>query len=313
MRWTWIGGHRGEGRLRVLAPAKLNLYLEVGAKRQNGYHDIDSLFQAVSLYDELEFLKTDDGKVDLEEEGIFEVEKNIVYKAAVEFRERFLPPGSSLGVQIRLCKKIPQGAGLGGGSSDAAATLMALRMLWSTETNGCDLWPLATSLGADVPFFLVGGTARCRGRGERVESFAEVFDAQEPFHYVLAWPRINVSTKEAYEALDASRDASFALTLPSRLDSMLPVEICNQLRGGQLFFNRFEEVVSGIFPQLGALHEALSRRGFVRVLMSGSGSTMYGCCRSADEVASVSADLRKDLDADIFAVSSERSHGGLQG
>lgn len=298
-----------EGGLRVRASAKLNLYLEVGGRRPDGYHDIDSIFQEVSLHDELELFPTRDGRVVLEEEGICEAEKNLVHRAASRFRQRFLPAGSPLGVRVRLRKGIPQGAGLGGGSSDAAATIVAVARLWGVRPDRDEVVRLAAELGSDVPFFLVGGTARCRGRGEVVESWSAAFDGEDPFHYVLAYPRINVSTKGVYEALDAARGPDCALTPPSPLDSMRPVDARDLLRGGRLLFNRFEEVVYRQFPELRKIHATLGGEPFVKVLMSGSGSTVYGLCRDAREAEDLATALRGRVEADIYAVSSERAHG----
>jgi len=212
---------------------------------------------------------------------------------------------------MRVRKRIPEGAGLGGGSSDAAATLVALARLWNLPVTAVDLVPVAAELGSDVPFFLVGGTARCRGRGERVESWAEAFDAAGPFHYVLVYPKVKVSTKIAYDSLDAARGPAFTLTPPSPLDSMRPVEVQVRLRGGQLFYNRFEEIVYRIFPEVGRVCLALSEEPFVKVLMSGSGSTIYGLCRSAPEAEATAQRLRRRLDADILTASSERCHEGF--
>ena len=298
--------------LRVLAPAKLNLYLEVGAKRPDGYHDVDSIFQAITLHDEIEFRRADGGRLELEEVGIAEAEKNLVYRAAWKLRERFFRSGPLPGARIRLRKRIPEGAGLGGGSSDAAASLIALSIVWGIPARPEDLLPLAAELGSDVPFFLVGGTARCCGRGERVESWADAFDKEDPFHYVLVYPRVKVSTKLVYEALDAVRGPGSTLTPSSPLDSMPFVDIRAQLRCGKLFFNRFESVVYEIFPELRKLHDFLMREPFLGVLMSGSGSTIYGVCQSAEDAQRIAAGLRGRLGADVYTASSERSHSGLK-
>ncbi|MBI4602081.1 MAG: 4-(cytidine 5'-diphospho)-2-C-methyl-D-erythritol kinase [Planctomycetes bacterium] len=294
------------GGLRVLAPAKVNLYLEVGPRRADGYHDLDSLFQAIDLHDELEVLGAPEGTLELEEAGIAEGERNLVVRAARRLLESGLvPPGRRPGARLRLKKRIPEGAGLGGGSSDAAAALVGLARLWRLAASRRELLPLAASLGSDVPFFLSGGTARCRGRGELVESWSHAFPAGAPFHYVLVYPRIKVSTKRAYEALDASRGSADALTAPSPLDSMPPVAVRTELGRGHLFFNRFETVVCSAFPELRRLHETLCKEAFVKVLMSGSGSTIYGLARSAEEARRIAGKLRTQLEADVFLARSE--------
>src|SRR5437867_6389888 len=189
MRWE-----RMENGLKVWAPAKLNLHLEVGPKRSDGFHEIDSIFQAITLYDELELENTPDGRIWLEEEGIAEAEKNLVFRAAkllqdLLLEQRIFTPQRRLGARVRLRKRIPEGAGLGGGSSDAAATLLGLASLWEAPVHRNQLFDLALSLGSDVPFFLVGGPARCRGRGVKVDSWVKAF-GKKTFHYVLACPRV---------------------------------------------------------------------------------------------------------------------------
>jgi 4-diphosphocytidyl-2-C-methyl-D-erythritol kinase len=300
--------------IRVLTPAKLNLYLEVGPKRPDGFHDIDSLFQAVSLFDELEFLEAPGNEVSLEEEGISLGPGNLVLTAARRLQESCFPSSAARpGARIRLRKTIPQGAGLGGGSSDAAATLVGLSVLWGIPPEGSRLQEIALSLGSDVPFFLVGGTARCRGRGEQVESWAEWFDPHEPFHYVLAYPKLNVSTKLVYDTLDAVRGPNFTLTHPSPLDSMPPESVRTQLGCGRIFYNRFESVAYTVFPELQSLHDRLSEEPFRKVLMSGSGSTVYGVCGSAEEAERIACKLKGHLPAEVFTACSEPRHGWVRG
>jgi 4-diphosphocytidyl-2-C-methyl-D-erythritol kinase len=305
---------RTQKGLRVLAPAKLNLYLEVGPKRPDGYHEIDSLFQAVSLFDELELLEVPGSEITLEEEGISLGPGNLVLTAARRLQEGCFPSSAARpGARIRLRKSIPQGAGLGGGSSDAAATLVGLSVLWGIPPEAARLQGVALSLGSDVPFFLVGGTARCRGRGERVESWAQWFDPHEPFHYVLVYPKLNISTKLVYDTLDAVRGPNFALTAPSPLDSMHPESVKTQLDCGKLFYNRFESVVYKVFPELQSLHDLLTGESLLKVLMSGSGSTVYGVCRSAEEAESIARKLKGHVPADVFTARSEPRHGWVRG
>jgi 4-diphosphocytidyl-2-C-methyl-D-erythritol kinase len=295
-----------EGGLAVLAPAKINLYLEVGPKRPDGFHDIDSIFQAIALHDRLEFTAVSDGTISLEEEGIAEMQRNLVYRAAMKLRESpLVPRGRRLGARIRLTKRIPEGAGLGGGSSDAAATLVALSRLWALDARREDLLPLAAELGSDVPFFLSGGIARCRGRGERVEDWAHLFGGPAPFHYVIIHPGWKVPTKLAYEALDEDRGAGSTLTPPSPLDSIPPAEIRSRMLCGDVFYNRFESVVFKRYPQLESLHKTLSQRPFLKVLMSGSGSALYGVVGTAVEAARIAGDLRETPCPFVCSASSE--------
>jgi 4-diphosphocytidyl-2-C-methyl-D-erythritol kinase len=287
---------------RVRAPAKLNLFLEVGGRRADGFHEIDSVLHEVTLHDEIEIEATGDGEIRLEEKGIAEAEKNLVYRAAAKLKESGLVRDSRKGARIRLEKRIPQGAGLGGGSSDAAATLRALARLWGAVEDPGALHRIAAELGSDVPFFLTGGTCRCRGRGEEVTSWNDAFSHEDPLHFVLVYPRVPVPTKLAYEALARSRGVDFALTPSSVLDSMHPTVARTRFGSGQLFFNRFESVVYPAFPELEGIHARLNEEPFLKVLMSGSGSTIYGVCKNADEASGLARKLGAELAADVYAV-----------
>ena len=151
--------------MKVKANAKINLYLDVISKRSDGYHNIETIMQEISLADELEILANKTGAINLTVSGKFAVspgKENIVYKACELVRDKF---GIKAGVDIHLIKNIPFGAGLGGGSSDAAAVITALSRLWQIDFSELEL---ATSLGADVPFFLNGGRAFAEGIGEKL-------------------------------------------------------------------------------------------------------------------------------------------------
>jgi len=297
--------------IRVLAPAKVNLYLEVGplltSGEYKGYHEIDSIFQSITLFDELELRWEPRGEIVLEEEGIREAEKNLVFRAAERLASSPIARGrTGLGARLRLCKRIPEGAGLGGGSSDAAAALLGLNVLWGLGATPAELAPLALELGSDVPFFLVGGTARCQGRGERVTDWSEAFDRYDPLHYVLAYPRRKAPTRLVYEALDAQRGPEFALTAPSPLDSMPPASVREHLGYGSVFFNRFEAVVLAAYPEVERLHAELLREPFLKVLMSGSGSTVFGVCRTAQAAEEIASRLRARVQADVFVAATLR-------
>ena len=276
--------------LRVRAPAKLNLYLEVGGLRPDGFHELDGIFQTISLHDELELRLRDDGRIVLEEEGIDEGERNLVHRAAVALRGASGPRFARRGAHIRLEKRIPHGSGLGGGSSDAAATLIALARLWDIPVSLPDLREVGAGLGSDVPFFFHGGTARCRGRGERVTPWPEA-DAAEPFHHVIVCPGVHTSTRDVYAALDPSSPsnpssnhrAHFTLTRSSPIDSMPVAEFLDRLREGEVVFNRLEAVSCRLRPELGEVASRMKGEPFTAVAMTGSGSAFFGMCRTAGE------------------------------
>lgn len=296
-----------ENGLRVLAPAKLNLHLEVGPGRADGFHPIDSVFQTVTLFDELDFEVDPGGAIELEERGIACAEENLVSRAARRLQEWGRDQGADpAGARIRLRKRIPQGAGLGGGSSDAAATLVALSRLWTLTPTAAELLSLAGELGSDVPFFLFGGTCRCRGRGEQVLPLDGVFTPGKSLFYVLVYPRVIVPTSFVYKELDNSGAPGNGLTPSAALDSIPTTALGDELRQGKLFFNRLESVVFSAFPELQHLRERMAREPFLATQLSGSGSTIFGVCGSALDAERIAGRLCASVEADIYSVRNEQ-------
>jgi 4-diphosphocytidyl-2-C-methyl-D-erythritol kinase len=183
--------------LQVKAPAKLNLHLEVLGRRPDGFHEVRTVMQAVSLCDLLTFALREDGGIALRCSGadLPVDERNLVVRAALMLKERHRV---ARGAAISLTKRIPVGGGLGGGSADAAVALLALSRLWGVEAAAEDVRDMAARLGSDVPFFLSGGTALCEGRGERVLPLA----CGRPMHYVLVMPPFSLSTARVYAAAE---------------------------------------------------------------------------------------------------------------
>ena len=268
--------------LRLQAPAKINLYLNVGEKRPDGYHEIDSLFQMIDLYDELQFHERKE-RIELVLIGPRAdrlVGENLVLKAARLLQEA---SGTRLGAAIRLEKRIPVGSGLGGGSSDAAATLAGLNRLWGIGWPREELLPLAAQLGSDVPFFLGPPTARVGGRGERVEKVS----LGQLLKIVLVFPGVSIATAWAYAALDER----LGLTKDPRKFSIKRFS-----NGGQEVLsdllrqtNDFELVVLPAYPEVARAKDSLQRNGAVLTRMSGSGSTVFGLFRegAAGEKAAI--------------------------
>ena len=188
-----------EPPISVAAPAKINLSLEILRRRDDGYHDVATVLQTVDLADELAFTPASEIVVEGDTEGIPQ-EENLVYRAACLFQDHL---GETRGARIGLHKRIPLAAGLGGGSTDAAATLVGLCRLWERDLRRGELAALAAELGSDVPFFLYGGTALAEGRGERVTPLPPLRHAD----LVLVAPPIDLPAKTAtlYRSLDPRR------------------------------------------------------------------------------------------------------------
>jgi 4-diphosphocytidyl-2-C-methyl-D-erythritol kinase len=250
-------------RLTLEAFAKVNRSLRVLGKRSDGYHELDTIFQTVDLSDRLDFLEGEsgDGEVSLTIEGLSlpVTEENLILRAARALAKR---TGTRRGARIHLSKKIPIGGGLGGGSSNAASTLLGLSALWNLNLLHADLAALAASLGSDVPFFLVGGRARGTGRGEILEPLPD--GPQE--WLVLVFPGFSISTAMVYGVLRAS-----ALT-----DSTVATNLRGSDSGGGPDRNDLEPAAESLRGELRRFRAALSDFGATNARLSGSGSTVFG-------------------------------------
>jgi 4-diphosphocytidyl-2-C-methyl-D-erythritol kinase len=258
------------GCAKIKACAKLNLHLEIGPVRPDGFHDLNSLFQLVSLADELTFRVRSGQGANIEGGFPFPAEENIIAKACELF---FARTGIHAGIDIFVEKNIPMGAGLGGGSSDAAATLRALDALFGTGLSSQELCSLGERLGSDVPFFLSGACALVGGRGERVEAIEGRSDLQA----VIVDPRFPVSTKDAYSLWDRSgaKRSAFALTAGD-------IRAAYAKNADEwVFFNSFFPLISAQRPVLVDIREELIEDGALYSEMSGSGSSMFGIFDSA--------------------------------
>jgi 4-diphosphocytidyl-2-C-methyl-D-erythritol kinase len=268
--------------VEVLAPAKLNLFLEVLGRRPDGYHDVETLMVAVNLCDRLTFADDPSGRITLrcDDPCLPTGPANLVVRAAERLRAA---TGCPRGATITLEKAIPAQAGLAGGSSDAAATLVALDRLWELHTSSERLDALAGEVGSDVAFFLHAPAAVGRGRGERVEAVP----LTRAFHFVLVCPPIGLSTAEVYRHLHP----------PERPRPIGPV--LEALAGGspealgRCLFNRLQPVAEALQPRLGRVRHALDDLGpsLDGHLMSGSGSAYYGLGRDLDAVTAAAHQL----------------------
>jgi 4-diphosphocytidyl-2-C-methyl-D-erythritol kinase len=265
----------GSPPVRARCPAKLNLFLEVLAKRPDGYHEIDTVMvEAPGPGDGLEAEETAGPGATLEVahapgwsgEPVPSDDRNLALRAARLVLEEARSPR---GVRLRLLKSIPAGAGLGGGSSDAAAALRAVNRLLGDPVAPARLAELALALGSDVPYFLAGGAARARGRGERVESLDLALPP--PFRFSLFEPHLRVSTAEVYARCRPApagerRDPAAVLAALRSGDATALAAAC---------FNRLEEPAREVCPDLGRALDAVRARGLGPVHLSGSGASFF--------------------------------------
>lgn len=247
---------------RFFAPAKINLGLSVLGVRENGYHDLHSLMVPLTVGDELEIRPAEALTLRVEGADLPTDGRNLVYRAARAYLDA---AGVTGGADIVLHKRLPLASGLGGGSSDAASTLLALAELYPSDV---DLPALALSLGADVPFFLLGGAALAQGVGERLTPIHDL----PPVHLVLANAGAEISAGDAYRWLDETGDFSS----PLRLDAIRQALASS---AEVPYFNSLQAGVLAHFPSVLTTLEALADAGLHSVLMSGSGATCFGLAR----------------------------------
>jgi 4-diphosphocytidyl-2-C-methyl-D-erythritol kinase len=266
----------------VRAPAKVNLYLDVVGKRKDGYHEISTLFLKIRLADKLYFKKIKKGiKLSCTGIPVPTDSSNLVYKAALLMQQA---GKTGQGVHIRMVKNIPVGAGLGGGSSDAAATLRGLNRLWKLWLPEKTIFRLGARLGADVPFFLLKETAAWgRGRGDRLTPVKLL----KKFWFVLIKPAFAISTKEIYSGITGN------LT-KKKNDVKLLVHALNNYDVtvvGKLLYNRLETVAFKRYSSLTRFKKMLSALGVRAVLMSGSGSVIFGLLDAQEKALCVQRQL----------------------
>jgi len=285
--------------VKIRAPAKINLRLKVVGKRADGYHLLDTIMVPVSLYDEIEIHKlriapTQEKsadeliKITCDDPAVPAGEENLVYRAAqlILKNRRGMPA-----VHIHIRKSIPLGAGLGGASTDAAATLVGLNRLFKLRQSFPKLEKMALSLGADVPFFIRARPARARGIGERLSPLGEL----PRIWSVIIYPGFPVSTAWVYGNLAAKLTKPIANTsIATSLKSF------DQL--SSLLENDLESVTLDRYPEIGLLKQKLLREGAPRVLMSGSGSSVFGVFASKQAALTAFERLRKEEGARAFLV-----------
>lgn len=296
--------NRGESAAFCSSPAKINLFLEVVDKRSDGYHNIESVFCGISLHDTLAAEVADGGEITLEcaAPDIPRDERNLAIRAAKALQQRYAVPG---GMHFRLEKTIPTGSGLGGGSSNAAAALRLANMLWGVNAPDGELREIAVRIGADVPFFLHGGTCLCRGVGEIITPLAAGLPASVGMGLFL--PPIHSDTAAAYRTL----------RLPPPGRHRPAARFIEALERGDVdaieeeAFNRFEATVFAALPALARFKTGLEERIGRPARMSGSGSGLWFLLRAGEEIGPDAVRWAEGEGARLerFTVNSDRKPG----
>jgi 4-diphosphocytidyl-2-C-methyl-D-erythritol kinase len=255
-------------KLHLQAPAKINLYLKVLRRRHDGYHELSTWMQKLKLADEITLSSVSTGiKLHCHGTDLAADESNLAHKAAILFLQK---TGLKTGVEIKLVKNIPVAAGLGGGSSDAAAVLTGLNKLFSAGLSEKELMEFGLCLGADVPFFVSGCSAAiATGIGEKLQGK----DSLKECWFVLVNPGFPVSTKWVFENFDRVQPLNFALRSRDN-----PYILGREINGSmpEKLFNDLESVTTARYPEVSKLKKKLTDLGASAVLMSGSGPTVFG-------------------------------------
>lgn len=297
--------HSGN-QLSIASPAKLNLYLELLGKRDDGFHELETVMTTVSLYDQLSFSLCSGSESTLQVQALGIAQSaeiptgpdNLVLAALQQLSEwaaAHRPNIDLPGIRIRLIKRIPSAAGLGGASSNAVAALLAGNRLWKLGLNFDQLVQLAANLGSDVPFFLYCGVALCRGRGEIVEPKLHHCDWQ----FVIVKPQAGLPTRDMFASVsfDSPHPADAAMMLAG-LNSGDKRRVANNL------FNRFGRVANAIAEELDEVAARFDRLACLGHQLSGSGSSYFGVFDNRRQAAAAAAILQAQLPSmGVFTVS----------
>ena len=276
--------------MKLRMNAKVNLFLKVAGRRPDGFHEIETIFQTVSLADELTASVAPVLEVQMRAAGTAGAalpgpEENLVTKAARALQE---VTGTTLGARIEVDKRIPVAAGLGGGSADAAGTLLALVELWRLDVPRDELHRIAADLGSDVPYCLGGGTALAAGRGESLTSLP----ATSELWFVLGLSRESLLTRDVYELWDTLGSPEEAQPAP-----MMMALGARDVEGvAALLHNDLEAAAVTALPQLAKRKEALIEAGALGAIVSGSGPTILGMARDEEHAEDVARRVRGTFD-----------------
>lgn len=258
---------------RIKAYCKVNLSLDISGKREDGYHDIETLFQSINLYDTIDLEESEEFSINITEKSIPLNMQNTVTKAYMLFKEEF---GKKAGLShwkefsLFVNKNVPIGAGMGGGSSDGAAVLRFLNTYYDEPFNKNEMEKMALSIGADTVFLLYGGTALGRGLGDVLE-FSR-FEEFDKYNVLIVYPNIHISTKWAYENVEKY------LTNDKNLFKIksLKIDFKEFIRSLKFSYNVFEPLVYNYYPRLQEIKDKIAKRRPVLSMMTGSGSAIYG-------------------------------------
>ncbi len=276
--------------IKLNSQAKLNLFLSIGSKLENGFHEINSIFHQINLHDKISIKKIDENKTIIKS-NIKEIENedNLSFKAASLLRKNY---GINEGVEINIDKKIPLGAGLGGGSSNAASTIIALNNLFNLNLNKNKLMEFASKIGSDVPFFVEGKTCFVSGIGDKIERI----DANLKLNFVIIKPDIEISTKWAYDELDQQRD----VPINNNFDNNEKIKkLISNIKNNDIkkiaenLHNDFEPIIFKKYPIIKTIKNNLIKNNALNALLTGSGSAVFGIFEDKEKAKEAYSELKE--------------------
>lgn len=295
------------GGWEISSPAKLNLTLDVLGKRSDGFHDIHSVMTRIDLFDTIS-MSTSDSNTEIvltvddrrkrhlgrQLDPVPTDDRNLIVRAIRELQNRF---DVQSGAKVQLTKRIPSQAGLGGGSSNAAAAFILANKMWRLDLDAGELSKIAVGIGSDIPFFLGHSPALCEGLGERITPMGGMANS----HFVIIHPPIGLATADVY--------GRYSKKHPKRFSAPLPLNTC-PYRLGSLLRNDLQPAAEGLTPWIGRLKQVFAKLDLAGHQMSGSGTAYFGICRNASHARRVAGYLRNQNLGDVFLARNQIVRSG---
>ncbi len=281
--------------MKINAPAKLNLFLEVLSKRKDGYHNIETVMIPVSLFDEITVDKSDRISVECDNK-LLSGKNNLAFKAILQLKSLF--PEKIKGAYVYIKKRIPVAAGLGGGSSDCAAVLKAVNSLYNLALSSRELKGIGVKLGADVPYFIDTQASLCHGIGDEIKPLK----IASKLSFVLINPQVELSTYSVYSSLKTNLTQK-PKSINMLLRSLYKGDMTDIVNG---MFNRLQNICEKKVPVVRELMAVLCERGALKAMVSGSGPTVFGVCRTLGDAERIKKGICGSLNfkCSVFSVGS---------
>jgi len=281
--------------LKINAPAKLNLFLEVLSKRKDDYHNIETVMVPVSLFDEITVDESDKVSVECDNK-LLSGKNNLAFKAVLQLKSIF--PGKIKGASVYIKKRIPVAAGLGGGSSDCAAVLKAVNNIYNLALSSRELKEIGVKLGADVPYFIDTQASLCHGIGDEIKPLK----IASKLSFVLINPQVELPTYSVYSSLKTNLTQK-PKSINMLLHGLYKGDMADIVNG---MFNRLQDICEKKVPIVRELMAVLCEKGALKAMVSGSGPTVFGVCGTPDDAERIKKEICGNLnfECSVFSVES---------